>query len=88
MHRYQVDTTGGNSEAQFFDKHITGRDDRDTCSPDNSDGSGANRGTSFENTLENAINNYWSTLLYSLTQFSGSWSYCRWNSFQSFFIST
>ncbi len=63
IHRYQVDTTGGNSGSPVLwtttTPNITiGIHVQAGC---NSDGSGSNRGTSFENNaLENAINNYWS----------------------------
>ena len=65
MHRYQVDTTGGNSGSPVLWTNTSpdvtiGIHVQAGC---NSDGSGANRGTSFENNaLENAINNYWSNI--------------------------
>ena len=66
MHRYQVDTTGGNSGSPVLWTNTSpdvtiGIHVQAGCSP--TDGSGSNRGTSFENNaLENAINNYWSNV--------------------------
>lgn len=66
MHRYQVDTTFGNSGSPVLWTNTSpdvtiGIHVQAGCNP--ADGSGSNRGTSFENNaLENAINNYWSNV--------------------------